>query len=95
MSTLDCFVAVPGLGAEPRALELEQLEVPFGDELVHYAIGVGSCGVPGVLAGLGELWRRDGRLPWARLVEPALRLAREGVDDVRRRTPPASRCSPR
>ena len=80
VSTLDFFVAVPGLGAEPRVLELEQLEVPFGTELIHYAVGIGSCGVPGVLAGLGELWQRDGRLPWARLVEPALRLAREGVD---------------
>jgi gamma-glutamyltranspeptidase/glutathione hydrolase len=36
--------------------------------------------VPGVLAGLGELWRRDGSLPWARLVGPAIRLARDGVD---------------
>ena len=78
--TLDFFVAVPGLGAEPRVLELEHLEVPFGTELVHYAVGIGSCGVPGVLAGLGELWRRDGSLPWARLVEPALRLAHEGTD---------------
>ena len=80
VSTLDFFVAVPGLGAEPQALELEHLEVPFGTELVHYAVGIGSCGVPGVLAGLGELWRRDGSLPWARLVEPALRLAHEGTD---------------
>lgn len=80
VSTLDFFVAVPGLGAEPQVLELEQLEVPFGTELVHYAVGIGSCGVPGVLAGLGELWRRDGSLPWARLVEPALRLAHEGTD---------------
>ena len=78
--TLDFFVAVPGLGSEPRVLELEHLQVPFGTELVHYAVGIGSCGVPGVLAGLGELWRRDGSLPWTRLVEPALRLAREGSD---------------
>jgi gamma-glutamyltranspeptidase / glutathione hydrolase len=78
--TLDFFVAVPGLGAAQRPVELERLEVPFGIELVHYSVGIGSCGVPGVLAGLGELWRRDGSLPWARLVEPALRLAREGVD---------------
>jgi gamma-glutamyltranspeptidase / glutathione hydrolase len=78
--TLDFFVAVPGLGAEPRTVELERLEVPFGTELIHYAVGIGSCGVPGVLLGLGELWRRDGSLPWARLVEPALRLARDGVE---------------
>jgi gamma-glutamyltranspeptidase/glutathione hydrolase len=35
--------------------------------------------VPGVLAGLHALWEAHGRLPWARLVEPALRLARDGV----------------
>ena len=72
---LDCFCAVPsGSGGE-----LVGLDVPFGEELVHYAVGAASCAVPGVPAGLGELWRRHGRLPWARLVEPAIRLAREGV----------------
>jgi gamma-glutamyltranspeptidase/glutathione hydrolase len=78
--TLDFFVAVPGLGADRRVVELTHLEVPFGAELVHYAVGVGSCGVPGVLPGLGELWRAHGSLPWPRLVEPALRLARDGVE---------------
>src|ERR671934_200319 len=77
---LDCFVAVPGLGAVRREPELLQLDVPFGAELVHYAVGPASCGVPGLPAGLGELWRRHGRLEWARLVEPALRLARDGVE---------------
>src|ERR671914_361209 len=46
---LDFFVAVPGLGVDRREVELVHLEVPFGTELVHYAIGVGSCAVPGVL----------------------------------------------
>src|ERR671918_219100 len=39
-----------------------------------------SCGVPGVPAGVDALWRAAGRLPWARLVEPALRLAGSGVE---------------
>jgi gamma-glutamyltranspeptidase/glutathione hydrolase len=76
---LDCFVAIPGLGGEARDVELLELDVPFGTELVHYAVGIASCAVPGVPAGLGELWRRFGRLEWPRLVEPALRLARTGV----------------
>ena len=76
---LDCFCAVPGLAAEPRQTELLHLDVPFGEELVHYAVGPASCAVPGVDAGLGALWEAHGRLPWPRLVEPALRLARDGV----------------
>jgi len=72
---LDCFVTVPsGTGAP-----MDELQVPFGEELVRYAVGASSCAVPGVPAGLDALWRMHGRLPWARLVEPALRLARSGV----------------
>src|SRR5919204_2832183 len=77
---LDCFVAVPGIGASERQAELVELDVPFGEELVHYAIGPASCAVPGLPAGLDALWREHGRLPWERVVEPALRLAREGVE---------------
>jgi gamma-glutamyltranspeptidase / glutathione hydrolase len=77
---LDCFVAVPGLGAEPRDAELVHLDVPFGAELVHYAVGPASCGVPGLPAGLVALWEAHGRLPWPRLVEPAIRLAESGVE---------------
>ncbi|MGH3023191.1 MAG: gamma-glutamyltransferase [Gaiellaceae bacterium] len=76
---LDFFVTVPGLGRPPRTPALEELAVPFGEELVHYFVGAASCAVPGVPAGLDALWRRYGMLPWERLVEPALRLAREGV----------------
>jgi gamma-glutamyltranspeptidase/glutathione hydrolase len=77
---LDCFVAVPGLGEEPQEAELIHLDVPFGAELVHYAVGPASCAVPGLPAGLEALSREHGRLPWRRLVEPAVRLARDGVD---------------
>jgi gamma-glutamyltranspeptidase/glutathione hydrolase len=78
---LDCFCAVPGLDAEGRgSAELVELAVPFGAELIHYAVGPASCAVPGVAAGLGALSREYGVLPWARLVEPALQLARNGVE---------------
>ena len=77
---LDCFVAMPGIGGDARDAELVHLQVPFGEELVHYAIGPASCAVPGLPAGLEALWRDHGRLPWTRLVEPSLRLARAGVE---------------
>jgi gamma-glutamyltranspeptidase/glutathione hydrolase len=71
---VDGFAAVPaGVG------ELVELEIPFGDEPVLYAIGAASCAVPGLPATLGELSGRLGRLPWKRLCEPALALARSGV----------------
>jgi gamma-glutamyltranspeptidase / glutathione hydrolase len=40
--------------------------------------GALAAGVPGTVAGLYELHRRYGTLPWPRLVEPARRLAADG-----------------
>src|SRR2546425_119 len=37
-----------------------------------------SVGVPGTVAGLHLAWKEKGRLPWRRLVEPAIALARDG-----------------
>src|SRR5687768_14134636 len=74
VSNLDGFAAVPtGAG------DLDELSIRFGDELVPYAIGPASCAVPGLPGALGELWERLGRLPWSRLCDPALALAKAGV----------------
>ena len=37
-----------------------------------------SVGVPGTVAGLHLAWQDHGRLPWRRLVEPSIALARDG-----------------
>ena len=37
-----------------------------------------AVGVPGTVAGLHLAWKEQGKLPWKRLVEPAIALAREG-----------------
>jgi gamma-glutamyltranspeptidase/glutathione hydrolase len=37
-----------------------------------------AVGVPGTVAGLHLAWKEHGSLPWERLIEPAVRLAREG-----------------
>src|SRR5947208_3611148 len=73
---LDCFCTAPSVSGA----ELVHMRVPFGEELVHYAIGPASCAVPGVPAGLGALHERFGRMPWRDLLEPAMRLARIGVE---------------
>ena len=72
---LDCFVAVPSGQGAPFI----EVDIPFWGELVPYLVGPASFGVPGLAAGLDALWREHGRLPWARLCEPAIELARVGV----------------
>ena len=59
--------------ARPRAeraadVELLELEVPFGTELVHYAVGAGVVRGPGRAGGARRALAAHGRLPWARLV---------------------------
>lgn len=71
---LDGFAAVPSGSGELLAVPVE-----FGDELVVYSIGPGSCAVPGLPAALGELSRTLGRMPWRTLCEPAIDLARSGA----------------
>ncbi len=42
--------------------------------------GYKAVGVPGLVAGLDEAFRRWGSLPWSDLVKPAAKLAEEGVE---------------
>jgi gamma-glutamyltranspeptidase/glutathione hydrolase len=37
-----------------------------------------AVGIPGTVAGLHLAWQRHGKLPWKRLVNPAIALARDG-----------------
>lgn len=79
---IDFFVRVPGLGPEGRRLDADMLDsftVPFGgaDQVFH--IGPASVAVPGFLHGIAHVVERYGRLTVADAVEPACRLARDGV----------------
>ncbi len=50
-----------------------------GHEIHSSITGALSAGVPGSVAGLWEMHRRFGRLPWRELIAPAIALARRGV----------------
>jgi len=47
------------------------------DEKKHHESAL-AVGVPGSVAGLHRAWKEQGKLPWRRLVEPAVKLARDG-----------------
>jgi gamma-glutamyltranspeptidase/glutathione hydrolase len=52
------------------------------------AVGHLSVGVPGAVAGMAEAHRRFGKLTWARVMAPAIRLANQGfvIDSFRSRS---------
>ena len=74
---LDFFVAVPQQPVSPD--ELLELVVDFGDSQQIFYTGPASVAVPGTGLGLWEAHRRWGSVPWAELLAPAARLARDGV----------------
>ena len=69
-----------GRETAPRAARADRFLDANGQPLQFYdAVMSGkSVGVPGVLRMLELVHRRYGRLPWARLFEPAIRLAEHG-----------------
>ena len=79
---LDFFVAVPGLERGRRDdVRMEHVEVDFSSQSTQaFKIGAASCAIPGALAGLERAHRSFGSLPWPVLAEPAMALAREGVE---------------
>src|SRR5919198_2706319 len=78
----DFFVAVPGLGLDQRELaEMDRVDVDFsGGSTQVFHIGAASCAVPGAPLGLETAHKAFGRLPWNELFQPAVDLARNGVE---------------
>jgi gamma-glutamyltranspeptidase / glutathione hydrolase len=77
---VDFFVAAPGLDGIERRAELVPVPVRFDAETVQtFYVGPASCGVPGTAAGLERALRRFGSMPLEALIEPGVRLAREGA----------------
>src|SRR6185437_14361053 len=74
---LDFFVTVPERTAS--AGDLIGFVVDYGDSQQTFYTGPMSVAVPGAALGVWEAHRRWGSMPWADLLAPAVRLAREGV----------------
>lgn len=83
------FAVVHRAGGKPFALDFREVAPAKatrdmfldakGDVVEHASTrGPRAAGVPAEVAGLYELHRRHGKLPWKRAVEPALRYASDG-----------------
>jgi len=76
---LDFFVQAPARRGDPGAVELEAIDVSFGDAVQVFYIGPASCGVYGTPAGVCAAVEGYGTMALAELAAPAVRAAREGV----------------
>jgi gamma-glutamyltranspeptidase/glutathione hydrolase len=83
----DFFVSTPGLGLpKPSGAQMHAIDVGFGGDSETtqiFRIGEAACAVPGSALGLAAVHRAYGRLPWAELLQPAIELARDGIELTR------------
>jgi gamma-glutamyltranspeptidase/glutathione hydrolase len=76
----DFFVDTPLRRGRVGAVDLHPVHADFGTVTQEFHIGLGSVATPGMVAGLFAVHRDLCRLPMTRLVEPAVRAARAGVE---------------
>jgi len=77
----DFFVAIPGLGDNGELGVMDEVVVDFsGGSTQIFHIGAASCAIPGAALGLETAHKAFGRLPWRDLFQPAVDLARNGVE---------------
>jgi len=75
----DFFVATPYARRPLAELDFYPIHADFGTATQEFHIGIGAIATPGTVKGLFAVHRALARLPMARIVEPAARLARDGV----------------
>ena len=76
LTTVDARETAPAAATEGRFLGDDGTPIPF---ISAWQSGL-SVGVPGVPRMMEYMHARHGRLPWARLFEPAGKLARDGFE---------------
>jgi gamma-glutamyltranspeptidase/glutathione hydrolase len=76
----DFFAHTPKQQRPREAIDFRPIVADFGTASQVFHIGLDAMAVPGVVKGLFEIHRQHCRLPLGLLMEPALKLAREGVE---------------
>lgn len=74
----DFFVDMPSGKAHPE-MDFHEVHSDYGPAQDSLYIGRASTAVPGIVAGMSTLAEEHGTLPLKKLLEPAIRMARQGV----------------
>ncbi len=75
----DFFAHTPKRKRAVSEADFRPIVVDFGPATQEFQIGLGSVATPGIAKGIFAVHGALGRLPIARIFEPAIRLARNGV----------------
>jgi len=73
----DFFVQVPKKRVEEP--EFFPIYVDFGAAIQEFHIGAGSVAIPGLVEGIYQVHKQKCTLPLSKIIEPAVKYAREGV----------------
>jgi len=73
----DFFVEVPKKRIEEP--EFYPIYVDFGAAIQEFHIGAGSVAIPGMIKGIEAVYKDKCTLPMSKLIEPAVKYARQGV----------------
>jgi len=79
----DFFSDTPGLGMpkrNPEDMDFARVTIDFGETTQDFHLGRASVAVPGNIHGLWRMAQDYARLPWPALLQPAIELARKGVN---------------
>lgn len=76
---LGALDTIDGREAAPTAAGPNWFLTPDSKPIREGYIGGRSAGVPGALALMAQAHQKHGKLPWARLFQPAIRLAQGGI----------------
>ncbi len=75
----DFFAQTPLHRQNSKEVDFFPIIADFGQAEQEFHIGMGTLATPGIVKGLFEVHKDLGKMPMARIVEPAMNLAAEGV----------------
>jgi gamma-glutamyltranspeptidase/glutathione hydrolase len=75
----DFFTQTPCQKRNLGEINFYPVEMDFGGAVQEFHIGLGSMAVPGNIAGVFQVHKRLGRLPFTVVAEPAIHYAKNGV----------------